>query len=86
MKEANGTYVDGKEGDSLLAKLLAAMQWAQGGIYAPVMPFSMTADGSQAAQTASVLAIRLHADGTIDADSLLASLPEEVSDRVSVEW
>ena len=46
----------------------------------------MAADGVQTAQTDSVLAIRLHADGAIDTDSLLASLPEDVADQVSVEW
>ena len=55
-------------------------------IYAPVLPFTRTEDGAQSASPDSVLAIRLRAAEGIVPESILATVPEGLEDRASVEW
>ncbi len=55
-------------------------------IFEPVLPFSRTEDGHQAAQVDSVLAIRLRASLTIDVESIWAEIVMQDEDVVNTEW
>lgn len=55
-------------------------------VFEPVLPFTRTEDGEQAAQVDSVLAIRLRSKSDIESNSIWATVPEHLQGDTEVTW